>query len=248
MVENAEPSSEDVFVNVRMQKDLVQKLDRIKNERGTNRTKEVVRAVEFLVSSITCPRCGALNPENGVQCSVCGTKLGVLDELIHNLQEMYDNTVDKVDDVERWIAAAKQHQTETEKMLEDAKIVPDVFLERMLKKNWDMLEEMETEIDKRPTEKMVGNTVYLSETDCIQFAFEDARLILEDPLAYYDFDRQTGKFTRPPYEKWIELVEDITHALAKKTELLEKYESNIDTIEDFLRQVDAAYQKENRES
>ena len=244
MVENAEPSSEDVFVNVRMQKDLVQKLDTIKNDRGTNRTKEVVRAVEFLVSSITCPRCGALNPENGVQCAVCGTKLGVLDELTHKLQEMYDNTVDKVDDVERWIADAKQHQTETEKMLEDAKIVPDVFLERMLKKNWDMLEEMETEIDKRPTEKMVGNTVYLSGTDCILFAFEDARLILEDPLAYYDFDRQTGKFTRPPYEKWLKLVEDITHALAEKVELLEEYETNLCTIDEFLRQVDATYQIE----
>lgn len=248
MAENTESGSEDVFVNVRMQKDLVEKLDRIKNERGTNRTKEVVRAVEFLVSSITCPRCGALNPENGVQCSVCGTKLGVLDELIHNLQEMYDNTIEKVDDIERWIAAAKQHQTETEKMLEDAKIVPDVFLERMLKKNWDLLVEMETEVEKRPTEKKVGDTIYLSGTDCIHFAFEDARLILEDPLAYYDYDRQTGKFTRPPYEKWLKLVEDIADALAQKAELLEEYESKIDTIEDFLRQVDAAYQKENEGS
>jgi len=247
MTETAESGSDDVFVNVRMSRDLVEKLDSIKCERGTNRTKEVVRAVEFLVSSLTCPRCGALNPQNGVQCAVCGTKLGVLDELIHDLQEMYDRNVEKADDIHLRITRTKRHLEETEKKLEDAKIVPDIFLERMLKKNRDLLDEMETEIEKRPSEKKVGDTIYLSGTDCIHYAIEDARVILDDPMAYYDFDRQTGKFTRPPYEKWLKLVEDIAEVFAEKVELLEEYESNLFTIDEFLDQVEEAYRKEGGE-
>lgn len=74
MVEEAQKTT-DTFVNIRMPNALVEKLDHLKDIRGTNRTKEVIRAVEFLVDAKTCTKCGALNPVNGVNCSVCGEKL-----------------------------------------------------------------------------------------------------------------------------------------------------------------------------
>ncbi|HJK78900.1 MAG TPA: ribbon-helix-helix domain-containing protein [Methanocorpusculum sp.] len=91
MTESA-PGTNDVFVNVRMSPDLVEKLDLIKKRRKTNRTKEVIRAVEFLVDAIECPRCGTLNSEKSVVCSVCQTNLIEYKESLywHFVEELRD--------------------------------------------------------------------------------------------------------------------------------------------------------------
>lgn len=85
-----EISDTDVFVNVRLPRPLVDKLDEIKNERGTNRTIEVTRAINFLVNAQTCPECGTLNDIDAVVCSCCEKKLDNFREMVGELREVFD--------------------------------------------------------------------------------------------------------------------------------------------------------------
>lgn len=84
----------DVVLGVRIPGDLALKLDKLTEERKTNRSIEVNRALEFLVNAISCPRCNTLNQYDSFQCSVCGYPLPkyqkIIDELIISAQKYLD--------------------------------------------------------------------------------------------------------------------------------------------------------------
>lgn len=69
------------FVSLRMKDELVEKLDDLKWINRTDRSKEIIRACEFIVTSIECPRCGTINAKNSVACSVCNENLRKYDEI-----------------------------------------------------------------------------------------------------------------------------------------------------------------------
>lgn len=90
--DKSELSDTDVFVNVRISRNLADKLDKYKEKRGTNRSIEVTRAIEFFVNSLECPVCGAINNGNGVLCSCCGAKLINFKELYAEFIEIFVKT------------------------------------------------------------------------------------------------------------------------------------------------------------
>lgn len=63
------------FVALRMEDTLIYRLDKIAEEKGSNRSKIMIEAAEYYTKAIECIRCGALNPYNGVECSVCGASI-----------------------------------------------------------------------------------------------------------------------------------------------------------------------------
>lgn len=79
------------FVSLRMRDDLVKQLDELKWTRRTDRSKEITRACEFLVTAKECPKCGALNPGNGVICSVCKQPLNEKEADLAVLRALIDS-------------------------------------------------------------------------------------------------------------------------------------------------------------
>lgn len=79
MGKNAQMESNDIFVNVRMPRTLVEKLDKFEEKENLTRSKKVIRAVEFLSESRVCPRCHTINAKNSVICSVCKSDFAVFD-------------------------------------------------------------------------------------------------------------------------------------------------------------------------
>lgn len=70
------------FVSLRMNDELVKQLDELKWKNRTDRSKEIIRACEFIVTSKTCQRCGTINAQNSIRCSVCGNIIGYTDDEI----------------------------------------------------------------------------------------------------------------------------------------------------------------------
>lgn len=83
-----------ILVGVRVPAELVKRLDNYVDKRGTNRTIEVIRGVEFLVSSLECPICNALNSGGSSICSVCGSPLNKYKEMLNTLLSDYESIKD----------------------------------------------------------------------------------------------------------------------------------------------------------
>lgn len=81
---------EFVPVSLRMRADLVDELDELKWKNRSDRSKEILRACEFLVKAVECPQCGTLNAQNSVVCSVCKT------DLVKYKESLYWLAADKV--------------------------------------------------------------------------------------------------------------------------------------------------------
>ena len=89
--------------SVRFSQPVMDKINECWEERGfSNRTDFIDMACRTYFEFNTCPRCNALNPPNGVICSVCGETLTPFHQLqtkVYKEYEVFSNTIRKTDDI-----------------------------------------------------------------------------------------------------------------------------------------------------
>ena len=66
-------------------------IERYREMYGGTRSQVVANAVHYYLNSVECVRCGALNPYNGVVCSVCGASIYSEEEIAARGEEGLNN-------------------------------------------------------------------------------------------------------------------------------------------------------------
>lgn len=78
------------IISVRLPTSLVARIDDYVFENHfANRTLFIEEACKQRLSSLVCPKCEALNPENGKWCAVCGTELDTFHKAISDFRQLY---------------------------------------------------------------------------------------------------------------------------------------------------------------
>lgn len=89
--------------SVRFSQSVLDEINESWEKRGfANRTDFIDMACRTYLEFSTCPRCNALNPPNGVICSVCGETLTPFHQLqtkVYKEYEVFSNTIRKTDDI-----------------------------------------------------------------------------------------------------------------------------------------------------
>lgn len=89
--------------SVRFSQPVMDEINECWEERGfANKTDFIDMACRTYLEFTTCPRCNALNPPNGVICSVCGETLTPFHQLqtkVYKEYEVFSNTIRKTDDI-----------------------------------------------------------------------------------------------------------------------------------------------------
>jgi|GEM_PF-5798249 phage FluMu protein Com len=80
-------------ITVKMDTELAEKVDSKRWKMKTDRTTQVVKACEFYVSAITCPKCGTLNDQKSNYCSVCQEPLSETAKGRERMKELLDAVV-----------------------------------------------------------------------------------------------------------------------------------------------------------
>lgn len=90
-------------LSVRFSQSVLDEINEYWEERGfANRTDLIEIACKTYLESNICPRCNALNPPNGVICSVCSETLTPYHQLqtkVYKEYEVFSNTIRKTDDI-----------------------------------------------------------------------------------------------------------------------------------------------------
>ncbi|MGA9622043.1 hypothetical protein [Methanoregula sp.] len=80
-------------ISMKMDAALVEKLENKRWEMKTDRTTQVVKACEFYVTAITCPKCATLNDQKSNYCSVCLEPLSETAKEKERMKELLDTIV-----------------------------------------------------------------------------------------------------------------------------------------------------------
>jgi hypothetical protein len=80
-------------ISMKMDGALVEKIDDKRWEMKTDRTSQVVKACEFYVTAITCPKCATLNDQKANYCSVCLEPLSETAKENNRMKELLDTII-----------------------------------------------------------------------------------------------------------------------------------------------------------
>jgi hypothetical protein len=80
-------------VTVKMDATLAEKIEDKRWEQKTDRTTQVVKACEFYVTAITCPKCATLNDQKANYCSVCLQPLSETAKENTRMKELLDTII-----------------------------------------------------------------------------------------------------------------------------------------------------------
>ena len=88
-------------LSVRLSQSVLDEINECWEERGfANRTDLIETACKTYFESNICPRCRALNPPNGVNCSVCGETLVPYHKLQTKIYHEHEVFLDKIENLE----------------------------------------------------------------------------------------------------------------------------------------------------
>ena len=76
------------YVGLRMNDDLIKKVDDFGKNWGLLRSNIVNDAVEHYVNSKPCIICGTMNPSEGKHCAVCGSELFSYEDIEKKIEKM----------------------------------------------------------------------------------------------------------------------------------------------------------------
>lgn len=109
-------------LSVRLSQSVLDEINKCWEERGfANRTDLIETACKTYFESNICPRCHALNPPNGVNCSVCGETLIPYHKLQTKIYQEYDVFFDKIDKLNDLLSEVKYLLDGFENTLKEAR-------------------------------------------------------------------------------------------------------------------------------
>lgn len=95
-------------VTVKFDESLVTKLDDLRQIKQTDRTTQIMKAAEFYVTAITCPKCATLNDQKSNYCSVCLEPLSETAKEKERMKDLLDKVIMSDDRYQKILKCAEE--------------------------------------------------------------------------------------------------------------------------------------------
>lgn len=223
---------ETKVVSIRLPVRLIDEIDNYRVVHNTaNRTQFIEEACKQRLSSLVCPSCLALNPENGKKCSVCGAELDTLKKEISDFERLYDDVDELRDEALRATTELLNRFKDLDKIVQKLNSQKEIrhIIAPNIKMQIDRLEkilERTTKVDNGKEEIINGKIVILhlneTELDILNTAYS----IIYDPGAFSVIDDGVERYLND--KERLEYVRQYTPELQT---LKDVYEADLDDVD-----------------
>lgn len=242
-------NDEDVVVGVRIPNSLARSLDLLKEKRGTNRSIEIIRGIDFIISAEECPQCHTLNASGSKFCSNCQISLNEDKKIVKHILDTYGMIKGKLSEIQSYLEVLEDRHSKIQWLIEKQK--PDtqkqielvynplneVYLE-IIKSIQDPLTEFESLYDEKNYSKLISS--YPHHLYEKKFFENDPLIIAAALQKLYESGENSYFYCGFTYERLLKLDYDLNYIINVKLDDLRKM---LKPADDILNNIESGIDK-----